>query len=139
MVRPIRGLSVQEALIQMKLSTKQKGSFVANCIRNAAKMGVNNFFMDPTRLVVAEVVVNRASILKRMRTHGRGRMGIIRKPFAHLVIKVKEQKDPIIETRVGRRCPKRITMEATTKRLEALGLADKPAIYYPPSKLRGTW
>ena len=53
----MRGLSVAEALIQLKLSPKPKAVYVFNCIRNARTAAINNFGMDQDRLIVGALWV----------------------------------------------------------------------------------
>lgn len=53
--RTIRGLSVHEALIQLKFSPKKKAKYVHNVIKNAAVSAVNNFGMAKDRLYVGKL------------------------------------------------------------------------------------
>lgn len=50
--RMVRGVNVQEALIQLKLSQKKKAFYVAQVIATAASHGVNTHNMERTRLYV---------------------------------------------------------------------------------------
>ena len=89
--RFVRGLSVDEALIQCRLSPKRKAALVANCIRAAAVAGVNNFQMERARLYVAEAVVGRGLCYKRLEVKGRGKSGIRQRYHSHLTVLVREQ------------------------------------------------
>jgi len=50
----------------------------------------NNHDLDVDDLVVAEAHVGKALVIKRSEPRGRGRVGKIFKPFAHLTIVVRE-------------------------------------------------
>eukprot|EP00466_Bigelowiella_natans_P004069 jgi/Bigna1/129386/aug1.9_g4094 len=101
--RPVRGLSCDEAIIQLKLSPKPKSSFVSRLIQNAKNNGIHNFNMDPDRLYVAEIQVGKGQQAKKLRYHGRGRMGIMTRYRSHLKVKVMEQPWQEGEIRIGRR------------------------------------
>lgn len=110
--RPIRGLSVEEALIQTHLNIKPKSIFVENAIKNARNNAVNNFNMDPNRLYISEILVGKGKYLKRIRRHAKRRFGIMSRYFAHLTVKVREQPYREGEVRIGRRGPKITTRQA---------------------------
>lgn len=51
--RPIRGLSVDEALLQLRFSGSKKfAPALAKVVKNAAQNAEHNFFMDRKRLVI---------------------------------------------------------------------------------------
>jgi ribosomal protein L22 len=50
--RLVRGLNVDEAIIQMALSQKKKALYVKYAIQNARRAGIHNFQMDPKRMIV---------------------------------------------------------------------------------------
>jgi large subunit ribosomal protein L22 len=89
--RTVRGLSVEEALIQCKFSAKTKARIVGAAIHHAAIMGQNNFGMNFARLYVAVARVGPGTHLKRVDIKGRGRTGIKHKYYSHLWVKVREQ------------------------------------------------
>ncbi len=101
--RLVRGLSCEEAMIQMHLSDKPKAVFVEKAIKNAVTNGVNNFNMDASRLFVSEAIVGKGRYLKRLRRHAKGRIGTMFRYHAHLTIKVREQPYEEGEVRIGRR------------------------------------
>jgi ribosomal protein L22 len=93
--RTVRGLGVQEALIQLRLSPKKKAHLVEQVIRNAMSNAINHFDMERSRLYVDRLWTGTGSHLKRIDIKGRGRTGMKRKYRAHLFCVVKEQgRDP---------------------------------------------
>ena len=60
------------------------------CLESAIANAENNHDLDVDDLVVAEAHVGKAIVLKRFHPRGRGRVGRILKPFAHLTIVVRE-------------------------------------------------
>mmetsp|Transcript_31339 Transcript_31339/g.76447 ORF Transcript_31339/g.76447 Transcript_31339/m.76447 type:complete len:257 (-) Transcript_31339:278-1048(-) len=99
--RLVRGLSAEEALIQLRLSSRPKAKYIMDAIENAVNNGINNFNMDPTRLVVSEVLVGKGQYQKRQRWHARGRFGIMSRYYAHLQVKLREQSWEEGEERIG--------------------------------------
>lgn len=51
-MKPLRGLSVEEALIQLSFADQPKAYLVANVIRGAARNAVHNFNMEKDRLYI---------------------------------------------------------------------------------------
>jgi len=100
-LRPIRGLSVEEALIQLKFHPRRKAIYVYNCLENTRKHAVNQFNMDYTRLVVSHLNATKGKFLKRIKYHARGRFGIMFRYYAHLTVAIKEQAPEDGETRLG--------------------------------------
>ena len=90
--RLIRGLSVNEAIIQLKLTNKKYHSLtIIKCISNAATSGVVNFNMNYDRLYIAEALVGKAESFIVPDIKGRGRTGMIEIGYSHLTIIVREQ------------------------------------------------
>jgi len=59
-------------------------------LESAIANAENNHDLDVDELMVAQAHVGKALVLKRFHPRGRGRMGRILKPFAHLTIVVRE-------------------------------------------------
>jgi large subunit ribosomal protein L22 len=116
--RTVRGLSVHEALLQLRLSIKGKARYVANCIRNAKQAGIHNFDMDPTRMVVAEAYTSVGSG-RIMRPHygSRGRMRMVRINRANLYVVVRQVEPAPREARLGRWGRKHSTIQRTLERM----------------------
>ena len=86
----IRGKKVATALADLQFSTKRIARDVKKCLESAIANAENNHELDVDDLIVAEAHVGKALVLKRFAPRGRGRMGRIFKPFAHLTIVVRE-------------------------------------------------
>jgi large subunit ribosomal protein L22 len=86
----IRGKKVATALADLEFSRKRIARDVRKCLESAIANAENNHDLDVDELVVAEAHVGKALVIKRFHPRGRGRMGRIFKPFAHLTIVVRE-------------------------------------------------
>mmetsp|Transcript_18610 Transcript_18610/g.26116 ORF Transcript_18610/g.26116 Transcript_18610/m.26116 type:complete len:252 (+) Transcript_18610:30-785(+) len=101
-VRPIRGLNLDEALIQMRLSTKKKSVHVRQLLWKMRETCINEHNMDPSRLVLTEIFANKAQYLKRINFHAKGQHGIRFKYYAHLFATITEVPPVEGEVRVGK-------------------------------------
>jgi large subunit ribosomal protein L22 len=86
----IRGKKVSTALADLEFSRKRVAADVRKCLESAIANAENNHDLDVDDLVVSEAHVGKALVIKRHHSRGRGRMGPINKPFAHLTIVVRE-------------------------------------------------
>src|SRR5881398_3973325 len=80
----IRGKKVSTALADLEFSRKRVARDVRKCLESAIANAENNHDLDVDDLVVAEAHVGKAIVIKRFHPRGRGRVGRILKPFAHL-------------------------------------------------------
>jgi len=90
LAQSIRGKKVAAALADLEFSRKRIARDVRKCLQSAIANAENNHDLDVDDLVVAEAHVGKALVIKRFHPRGRGRMGRIFKPFAHLTIVVRE-------------------------------------------------
>src|ERR671914_81823 len=86
----IRGKKVASALADLQFSRKRIAVDVRKCLESAIANAENNHDLDVDDLVVAEAHVGKGIVLKRFSPRGRGRIGKIQKPFAHLTIVVRQ-------------------------------------------------
>jgi large subunit ribosomal protein L22 len=86
----IRGLSVNDALIQLTFCKKRVTNEVKKCLQSAIANAENNNNLDVDLLYVSEVLVGKALTLKRFSARARGRGARITKCFSNLKITVKE-------------------------------------------------
>jgi large subunit ribosomal protein L22 len=86
----IRGKKVATALADLQFSRKRIAVYVRKCLESAIANAENNHDLDVDDLIVAEAHVGKAIVLKRFSPRGRGRIGKIQKPFAHLTIVVRQ-------------------------------------------------
>lgn len=86
----IRGLRVQNALLDLEFSRKRIAKSVHKALQSVIANAENNHNLDIDRLVIKEASVGKALVMKRFRPRAKGRAAPILKPFSHLTIIVKE-------------------------------------------------
>lgn len=86
----IRGMKVDEALAQLTFMKKRVSNIVKAALTSAVANAENNHGLDIDNLIVSEVWVGKALVMKRFRARARGRGVRILKPFSNLTIIVKE-------------------------------------------------
>jgi large subunit ribosomal protein L22 len=89
----IRGMHVNDAIIQLTFSKKRIARDVKKVLQSAIANAENNHDLDVDRLYVTEATVGKALVMKRFRARARGRGAKILKPFSNLVIKVREEQE----------------------------------------------
>ncbi len=89
----IRGKTAAFALNELAFSRRRIAGEVKSALESAVANAENNHQLDVDRLVVSEVTVGRAFVMKRFRPRARGRMGRIIKPFSNLTLVVREQEE----------------------------------------------
>ena len=90
----IRGRKASAALADLQFSRKRIAGDVKKCLESAIANAENNHDLDVDDLVVAQAHVGKALVIKRFTPRGRGRVGRIFKPFAHLTIVVRQVEAP---------------------------------------------
>jgi large subunit ribosomal protein L22 len=86
----IRGKKASTALNELEFSRKRIAKDVRKCLESAIANAENNHDLDVDDLVVVQAHVGKSIVIKRHEARGRGRVGSIYKPFAHLTIVVRE-------------------------------------------------
>jgi large subunit ribosomal protein L22 len=86
----IRGMKVDEAMAQLTFMKKRVSNIVKAALTSAVANAENNHGLDIDNLIVSEVWVGKALVMKRFRARARGRGVRILKPFSNLTIIVKE-------------------------------------------------
>jgi large subunit ribosomal protein L22 len=89
----IRGMAVDKALATLTFSRKRISDDVRKVLQSAIANAENNHQLDIDRLFVKEASVGCSMVMKRFRPRARGRVGRIRKPFAHLTLIVREREE----------------------------------------------
>ena len=116
--RLVKGLSVREALIQLKFSDKRAAGKLAQCIHGAKTTAINNYNMDENRLIVKEAYATKAKYGKKLHYHGKGRASVQNIYFCHLNVAVTEQEYHKNETKIGRYGPKISSIEKTLAKIQ---------------------
>ncbi|EFN53873.1 hypothetical protein CHLNCDRAFT_136009 [Chlorella variabilis] len=97
----VRGLPIQDALIQCRMSPKKSAKLVEKALLSAQANAVNNQGLEAERLRVAEAWVGKGQNLKRTSMHGRGRSGKRLKYRSHLTVLLREEEEePRRRTRI---------------------------------------
>ncbi|KAL4272736.1 hypothetical protein GQ457_13G012050 [Hibiscus cannabinus] len=86
----VRGMRVEDALLQLQVTVKRAAKTVYQVIHSARANATHNHGLDPDRLLVAEAFVGKGLFLKRVAYHAKGRSGIIMKPECRLTVVVRE-------------------------------------------------
>ncbi|KNA06564.1 hypothetical protein SOVF_179830 isoform B [Spinacia oleracea] len=86
----IRGMRVEDALLQLQVTVKRASKTVYQVVHSARANAVHNHGLDPDRLLVAEAFVGKGFFKKRLSYHAKMRHGIIMKPECRLTVVVRE-------------------------------------------------
>jgi len=86
----VRGMRVEDALLQLQVTVKRASKTVYQVIHSARANATHNHGLDADRLLVAEAFVGKGNFLKRVSYHGRGRAGVMMKPECRLTVVVRE-------------------------------------------------
>jgi large subunit ribosomal protein L22 len=89
----IRGKSASAALAELTFSKRRVARDVKKILQAAIANAENNHQLDVDRLQVVEATVGKALIMKRFMPAGRGRSGILRKPFSNITVVVQEREE----------------------------------------------
>ena len=89
----IRGLDAGKALAALEFSRRRIAGDVRKTVQSAIANAENNHQLDVDRLYVKEAMVGKGLVMRRFRARARGRVGRIRKPFAHLTVVVREREE----------------------------------------------
>lgn len=86
----VRGMCVEDALLQLQVTVKRAAKTVYQVIHSARANAAHNHGLDPDRLLVAEAFVGKGLYLKRISYHSKGRSGIMMRPRCRLTVVVRE-------------------------------------------------
>lgn len=86
----VRGMRVEDALLQLQVTIKRAAKTVYQVIHSARANATHNHGLDPDRLLVAEAFVGKGFYKKRVACHAKGRAGIKVRPECRLTVVVRE-------------------------------------------------
>ena len=89
----IQGMKASDALVQLQFNRKRIAVSVKDLLKAAIANAENNHGLNIDNLVVSEVRVGRAFVMKRFHARARGRAGRIEKPFSNLEIIVTQKEE----------------------------------------------
>ncbi|KAL7692049.1 putative ribosomal protein L22/L17 [Plasmopara halstedii] len=116
LAQQIRGLSANDAILQMKFSPKRKAEHFRKTVQNAINLADIKYQIEPENLMVAECFVNKGTYLKRLRIMGRGRSGVMHHPHTHITVVLREY-DPSKKP-LNRHLSKMQARQSAKKKLE---------------------
>ncbi|KAG0100850.1 hypothetical protein BGZ93_000037 [Podila epicladia] len=126
----IKGLDIQNAINQMEFSQKRPGKRVMNTLAFARTNATTQekYAMDASKLYVDRAWVGKGVYHRRIKTHARGKFGVMHHPTAHLKFTLKERQPE--EKEAGRATRRNIRGWKQTKKVWVPLIEDKP-IYNP--------
>ncbi|KAF3782643.1 50S ribosomal protein L22 [Nymphaea thermarum] len=86
----VRGMRVEDALLQLQVTVKRASKTVYKVIHSARANATHNHGLDPDRLLVAEAFVGKGFYKKRISYHSKMRHGIKVRPECRLTVVVRE-------------------------------------------------
>ncbi|KAF3442769.1 hypothetical protein FNV43_RR16686 [Rhamnella rubrinervis] len=86
----VRGMRVEDALLQLQLTVKRASKTVYQVIHSARANATHNHGLDAERLLVAEAFVGKGFFKKRVSYHAKGKCGIKVRPECRLTVVVRE-------------------------------------------------
>ena len=87
-------LSPQKArLVADIVRGKKAALYIEKTLRSAIANAEHNNNMDPDKLFVSKILIDKGPVLKRISPRAMGRADIIRKPTAHITVEVDEKVD----------------------------------------------
>lgn len=91
----IRGMDVSSALTQLSFSSKRIAGDVKKALQSAIANAENNHNLNVDSLYVKEAYVGKNLVMKRMHTRGRGKSARVFRPFANLMLIVREKEENV--------------------------------------------
>ncbi|KAL3825666.1 hypothetical protein ACJIZ3_021695 [Penstemon smallii] len=86
----VRGMQVEDALLQLQVTVKRAAKTVYQVIHSARANAIHNHGLDPDRLLIAEAFVGKGLFKKRVSYHARGKSGIRVRAECRLTVVIRE-------------------------------------------------
>ncbi|KAM3234519.1 hypothetical protein P3L10_014555 [Capsicum annuum] len=86
----VRGMRVEDALLQLQVKVKRAAKTVYQVIHSARANAVHNHGFDPDRLLVAEAFLGKGLFKKRLSYHAKGKCGMMVRPECRLTVVLRE-------------------------------------------------
>jgi len=93
--RFVRGMTVPEALNQLKFTRKGKAPLLHKIIRHTSYKAENEGSLRPSQLEIAECIATRGAHLKRLKIHARGKSGVLKHRYSHVRLTLREIDFPL--------------------------------------------
>ena len=85
----VRGMMVDKALPYLDYMPKALAKDVYKVVASAKSNAVNNFNLNPSDLVIYDIRVDSANIIRRFKAGSRGRNKPIKRQNCHIVVHLK--------------------------------------------------
>ncbi|WP_068268822.1 50S ribosomal protein L22 [Caviibacter abscessus] len=89
----VRGKDVLYALNILRFTNKKAAPLILKTVKSAIANAEHNFGMNPDKLYISKILIDKGPVLKRMNPRAMGRADIIRKPLAHITVEVDERAE----------------------------------------------
>ena len=126
----IRGMDIEEALVQLDFLKKEAAKPVKKLLESALANAVNNFNLDKSNLYIDQITADDGPTLKRWQPRAFGRATPLRKRSSHIAITLAEKvpsddKAKVADQPVKKESDKKEKMEVVTEKpKEKAGQAD---------------
>ena len=87
----VRGQNALQALSVLRFTNKKAATYIEKTLKSAIANAEHNFGMDPDKLFVSRILIDKGPVLKRVNPRAMGRADIMRKPTAHITVEVSER------------------------------------------------
>lgn len=92
-MQDVRGLPVDDALLQLRFTPKPIAREIAKVLESAVANAENNFSLDREDLRVHEIYAGDGRTLRRFRAKARGRVGRILRRTSHITVVVSDEEN----------------------------------------------
>ena len=89
--KPLRGLSVERALENLRFSNTKSAALVLKVLESAVANAENNQGADIDELKVGKIWVDQGTTIKRFRARARGRASPIKKRTSHITVILSDE------------------------------------------------
>ncbi|WP_375168708.1 50S ribosomal protein L22 [Sneathia sanguinegens] len=87
----VRGKDALQALNILKFTNKKAAPLIEKTLRSAIANAEHNFGINPDKLYISKILIDKGPVLKRINPRAMGRADVIRKPLAHITVEVEER------------------------------------------------
>lgn len=116
----VRGLGVDQALVQLQFSAKRAADPVSKLIQSAIGNAIENFQLERNNLFVKEIFVNQGITIHRWTPRAHGRATPIRKRTSAITLTVAERVPTDGKKRVARDTSSELVTVSNLDELKAL-------------------
>jgi len=123
----IRGLTVEQAIIQLNNLNKASAKPLLKLLQSAIANAENNFKLQKDNLYIKEIKVDGAGMIKRWQPRAHGRATMIRKKMSHVFINLAEIKPTTKKAKKEKDVKKKekLTRVSSAKDIKNVGAAEE--------------